>query len=248
MIFVKDLIKSRYKEELTLKLRTYYTAVGRFVKHHDPDGGTYPVVYVGQREHLLDLQEMAVWSALNWRLADYQQLEHHYDALAKELHLLEPRTLENCLHRLEVRGLVASGTGESDLDALYDLLSELYVVSISESLLLRAATFVKLTLWDGVPLSTAKRLFQRRQMNAYEKQIMALSKQALLSTAELVKCMEVGISDFTSDDAIVDALYNDDDTTSENIRYLMLHAGSRTPVTLAVANLCLGKQILFERV
>ena len=85
-------------------------------------------------------------------------------------------------------------------------------------------------------------------MNAYEKQIMALSKQALLSTAELVKCMEVGISDLTSDDAVVDALYNDDDTTSENIRYLMLHAGSRMPVTLAVANLCLGKQILFERV
>lgn len=64
-----------------MKLRTYYTAVGRLVKQHDPNGGAYPVVYVGQREHLLDLQEMAVWSALNWRFADYQQVEHHYDAL-----------------------------------------------------------------------------------------------------------------------------------------------------------------------
>ena len=89
--------------------RTYYTAVGRFTKRHDADGNTYPVVYVNQQEYLLDLQEMAVWTALTWRLSDFRQLERKYDLLARELHLLEPRTLENCLRHLEVRGLVASG-------------------------------------------------------------------------------------------------------------------------------------------
>lgn len=231
-----------------MEMRTYYTAVGRFVKQHDADGNTYPVVYVCQRENMLDLQEMAVWSALNWRLADFRQLERKYDPLARELHLMEPRTLENCLHRLEVRGLVASGSGESDLEALYDLLSGLYVVPISESLLLRTATFLKLTLRDGVPFSTAKCLFQRPKMDEYEKRVLALSRQALLSTAELIKCVEVGISNLTSGDQVVDTLYNDDETTSENIRYLMLHASSRASVTLAVANLCLSKQIIFERV
>ena len=231
-----------------MKKRTYYTAVGRFVKRHDADGNPYPVIYVNQKEHLLDLQEMAVWTALNWRLADFRQLECKYDLLARELHLLEPRTLENCLHRLVVRGLAASGSGESDLEALYDLLGGLYVVPISESLLLRIATFAKLTLLDGVPCSTAKRLFQRRPMDEYEKRVMALSRQALLSTAELVKCAELGISDLASGEQVMDALYNDADTTSENIQYLMLHADSRAPVTLAVANLCLSKQIIFERV
>ena len=86
--------------------RTYYTAVGRFTKRHDADGNTYPVIYVNQQEHLLDLQEMAVWTALTWRLSDFRQLERKYDLLARELHLLEPRTLENCLRHLEVRGLV----------------------------------------------------------------------------------------------------------------------------------------------
>ena len=100
--------------------RTYYTAVGRFAKQHDVDGNAYPVVYISRQEHLLDLQEMAVWTALNWRLADFRQLERKYDLLARDLHLIEPRTLENCLHRLEMRGLVASGSGESDLDALYE--------------------------------------------------------------------------------------------------------------------------------
>ena len=57
-----------------MEMRTYYTAVGRFVKQHDADGNTYPVVYVSQRENMLDLQEMAVWTALNWRLADFRHL------------------------------------------------------------------------------------------------------------------------------------------------------------------------------
>ena len=97
-----------------MEMRTYYTAVGRFVKQHDADGNTYPVVYVSQRENMLDLQEMAVWTALNWRLADFRQLARKYDPLARELHLMEPRTLENCLHRLEVppwRIRVHSDTG-----------------------------------------------------------------------------------------------------------------------------------------
>ena len=59
-----------------MEKRTYYTAVGRFVKQHDADGNTYPVVYVSKRENMLDLQEMAVWTALNWRLADFRQLEY----------------------------------------------------------------------------------------------------------------------------------------------------------------------------
>lgn len=231
-----------------MEKRTYYTAVGRFVKQHDADGNTYPVVYVNQQENVMDLQEMAVWSALTWRLADFHQLARKYSALAHELHLMERRTLENCLHRLEVRGLVASGSGDDDLEALYDLLAGLYVVPISESLPLRVATFVKLVLRDGMPFSTAKCLFQNRRMSDYEKYVMTLSRQALLSTAELIKCVEAGISNISSNEQVVDILYNDDDTTSENIRYLMLHASSRVSVTLAVANLCLGKQIIFERV
>lgn len=231
-----------------MEKRTYYTAVGRFTKRHDADGNTYPVVYVNQQEHLLDLQEMAVWTALTWRLSDFRQLERKYDLLARELHLLEPRTLENCLHHLEVRGLVASGSGEDDLEALYDLLGGLYVVPISESLLLRVATFAKLTFLGGVPFSTTKNLFQRRKMDECENRILALSRQALLSTAELVKCVELGIFDLSSGERVIDALYDDVDTTSDNIRYLMLSADSRASVTLAVANLCLGKQIIFERV
>ena len=68
---------------------------------------------------------------------------------------------------------------------------------------------------------------------------MELARQALLSTAELIKCAEVGARDVSTGEKIMEALYNDDDTTSENIMYEMLNAKHREPVTLAGANLYL---------
>ena len=123
----------------------------------------------------------------------------------------------------------------------------LYVVPISESIPLRAVTFLKMVLLDGVTVSQAKLLFQRDRPNQREAQVLALSKQALLSTAELIKCAEAGVSDLSTDQKVMAALYNDDFTTCDNIRWEMMQAGSREDVTLAVANLYLRKQIIFER-
>lgn len=77
---------------------------------------------------------------------------------------------------------------------------------------------------------------------------MALSRQALLSTAELIKCAELGVRDVSTDEKLMDVLYNDDTTTSDNIPDMMLVAKSREYVTAAVANLYLRKQIIFQRV
>jgi len=157
------------------------------------------------------------------------------------------RTLDNCLNRLEVRGLIARGVGDTDFDALYDLLGGLYVVPLPESLPMRLAAFGKLLL-DGVPFAKARHLFQKDRPSEREAQVMALSRQALLSTAELVKCAEVGVRDISTDEKLMDALYNDDDTTSDNISCLMRLSAKSQAVTLAVANLYLRQQIIFERI
>ena len=126
--------------------------------------------------------------------------------MARELQLTEYRTFENCLHRLEVRELIASGTGDTDIDALYNFLCSLYIVPVSESLPLRIVAFLKM-LFQGVPFSKAKRLFTRVPLSAQEAQILGLSKQALLSTAELIKCVDLGVTDLSTGNKIMDALY-----------------------------------------
>ena len=228
------------------KQSIYYAAVGHFRQKTDETGRTYPIILVNQEEHIVDIQEMAVWTILNWRFLTFGQIEERYDQMAKDLPAAR-RTLDTCLNRLEVRGLIARGSGDDDFEALYNLLGELYVVPISESLPLKLATFAKLIL-DGVSFSTASRLFRKDTPNQRETQVMALSRQALLSTAELIKCVEVGATDVSTDEKVMAALIDDDYTSSDSIAFEMLQAEQRVPVTTAVANLYLRKQIVFERV
>lgn len=228
------------------KKSTYYTAVGHFRRRTDASGRSYPVILVNQEEHMADTQEMAVWSILNWRFLCLEQIETKYGQLAGDLPPAR-RTLETCLNRLEMRGLIARGVGGTDFEALYDLLGELYVIPISESLPLRLATFGKLLL-DGVPFSRAKQLFQKDKPSQREAQVMALSRQALLSTAELIKCAEVGATDVSTDEKLMTALIDNDYTSSDSIAFEMLESEQRIPVTMAVANLYLRKQVVLDRV
>ena len=228
--------------------RTYYTAVGHFRRRINGLGRSCPVIIINEQEYDVDIQEMALWTALNWRLLDFPQVEAEYNKLNQDCVIPALRTLENCLGRLCTRGLVASGTGATDFEALYDLLGGLYVSPLSENLLRRLAEFLKLTVLRGVPVSQARKLFQKDQPSEEEAQVMALSRQALLSTAELVKCAELGVRDVSTDEKLIDALYNDETTTSDNIADMMLTAESRQWVTAAVANLYLRKQIIFQRV
>ena len=232
---------------MKMRRRTLYTAVGHFKKVVTRDGA-YPVVLVNRQEYRMDPQEMTVWSILNWRLLDAQGVEAHYEPMFRSLRLEERRTLENCLGRLVTRGLVAAGHGETDFEALYDLLGSLYVVPISESLLLRTVTFLKMFLLDSVPFARAKQIFHKVQLSEGEARVMALARQALLSTAELIRCVELGVTDVSSDEKVMDTLYSDADATSDTMGDLMRASQSREPVTLSVANLCLHKQIIFERV
>ena len=225
-----------------MNTHTYYTALGHFRRRTTGLGRSYPVIIINQQEYDVDIQEMALWTALNWRLLDFPQVRAEYEKLEQDCVIPARRTLENCLGRLCTRGLVASGTGGTDFETLYDLLGGLYVSPLSESLPLRLAAFLKLTVLKGVSISKARELLQKDRPSEEEAQVMALSRQALLSTAEL------GVRDISIDEKLMDALYNDEDTTSDNIADMMLTAKSRERITAAVANLYLRKQIIFQRV
>lgn len=223
-----------------------YTAVGHFRRKRNADGQSYPVILVNREEFPVDMQEMTVWTALSWRFLDLDQLEREYDTLAWECGVQPRRTLEDCLYRLVARGLVASGAGDTDFDALYDLLGGLYVTPLSENPLFRLAVFLKLTVLRGVPFSKAQVLLRKERLNEAEAQVMALARQELLSTAELIKCVEMGVEDISTTQKLLDALYDDEDTTSFNMSFKMQSAESRKAVTMAVANLYLRKQIVFQ--
>ena len=76
---------------------------------------------------------------------------------------------------------------------------------------------------------------------------MLLANQAILSTVEIIKCAELNAFEFCSEDELIDALYHDEYTTSENIAHSVRFLPQCRPVIVSVANLYLRRQIIFER-
>lgn len=228
--------------------KKYYTAVGHFRRKTTANGQSYPVILINREEYPVDMQEMTVWTALSWQLLDFEKLEKEYDRLSWECGVQPRRTLYNCLQRLLARGLVACGAGDTDFEALYDLIGGLYVAPLSESLFLRLAAFVKLIVCRGISVSRAMELFRKDRPSDVEARIMALARQELLSTAELVKCEELGVKSVSTGEMLMTTLYDDDNSTSDNMPDLMRTAKNRESVTMAVASLYLRKQIIFQRV
>lgn len=227
---------------------TLYTAVGRFERKTDAYGRSCPVIKLGHSEYMVDLQEMVIWTCLNWRIVKKEEIYGLYEKACQGNVFLTERSLDSCISRLLIRGLLVSGTGETDYDALYDLLSTMYIIPANGSFLLRLFSFCKLTLVNHVPFSATKKLFMKDKRTAREEQVMQLARQALLSTAEIIKCMEKDIRHLPDEESILNNLYDDPDTTSDNIGFTVKSASSSKAVTLAVANLYLRQQIIFERI
>ena len=150
------------------------------------------------------------------------------------------------MYHLTQQGLVAEGTGDIGTDALYDLISELYVVPVSENVFMRLLSFVRLT-FDKVPFSSTKRILYRDKRSKSEKKVMRIVNQATFSTAEIIKCVETDKLRFTSDEDILDALYADEYTNADNISYIAKSSPARGTVISDVANLYLRQQIIFGR-
>lgn len=231
-----------------MAVKTLYTAMGRFERRRNGCGRSCPIIVLGRKDYMVDMQEMVVWACLNWRIVKREEIEQLYQKTASGAAIDPDRTLNGCIDRLLIRGLLVSGSGETEYDALYDLLSTMYIIPAAGNLFLRSLSFLKLTLLNGVPFSAAGRLFRRDPRTAAEEQVVRLAKQALLSTVEIIKCVEKDIRRLPREESIVSALYDDQDTTSDNIASMVKSSPSSRDVILSVANLYLRQQIIFERV
>ena len=224
-----------------------YTAVGKFHVKGSIGSMRCPLVTIGGREFILDMQEMMLWTVLNWRILTEDEIYLLYEKKVQETGFMSARSAEECVRRLVQRGLIAKGSGDTGADALYNLLSELYVIPISENLFLRMISFIRLTLFSRLPYSVTKKIFSKDKRNDSEKKVMRLANRAILSTAEIIKCIDQNMLSFATDEDLLDVLYHDEYTTSDNIAYAVRSLPQCRPVITSIANLYLRKQIIFER-
>lgn len=229
-------------------MKQWYTAVGKLRLHREWDGTKLPAIVLNGEEVMLDIQEFLLWSALNWRIVSGRELPALYQDRLRETGTVFSRSLAACVSRMKQRGILAEGTGGTEEEALYDLLADLYVAPVPESVLLRFLAMLRFGYEGRLSRASVRQLFHRDRRNQEEKQVMRLSKQMLLSTAELVKCFHREKWSFCCEEEMLDTLYDDDDTTSYNIAEKAGKYPERREVLAAVANLYLRKQIILERI
>lgn len=228
-------------------MKMLYTAVGIFKLKNQGKNNVYPTVILSGNECRLDVQEMMIWSALNWRITDDKKLYTYYSEQEKKSGVVFSRSYTDTLNRLIVRGLVASGRGENGEEALYDLISGLYIIPLYQSPFIRIISFLRMVFIFKLPYEKAKVLFERDKKNKNERRIMKLAFSAPMSTAEIVKCMDKNIDFILNEDDVMEFLYDDKFITSENIAESVRGLSSVRTVLTAVSNLYLRRQILFER-
>ena len=124
-------------------MKMLYTANGRYIRCCTEEG-TRPVIIVCEKEYEVDVQEFMLWSILNWRILREEEISSFYEKMASSSNVTIHRSWQDCVQRLLVRGLLVVGTGDTEYDALYDLLSCRFIIPIGAAWPLRVLLFLKL--------------------------------------------------------------------------------------------------------
>ena len=198
-----------------MTMQTLYTANGNLIRRRTPDG-VVPVIRICQDEYEVDQQELLVWALLNWRIVTFAQIGPLYEKANRQNPLPTSRSWQDCTHRLLTRGLLISGIGNTEYDALYNLLARRFVRPVSGGLVSTVLAFLRVTLFDGISLRTALTLFRMDHRNASERKVMRLAKQVPLSCAEIIQCLNLGVRVIPSEDAVMEALYTEPSLTCDN--------------------------------
>lgn len=225
---------------------TFYTAVGRYVLRKDDQGQQYPEVITHGNGSILNVAEMIIWSSLLWKVSTYDELKSEYMEKSRSGNVSGQYDFDHYLNRLQQRGLVVSGRDYVGVDAIYNLFSRLYVIPITSSMLAKIIAFIGLS-FKGVPLRITKNIFRSDNLSQDERQVLQIARQQMLSTAELIRCVQLGVTDVRTNDQLLNAIYADEDTNSDNINISSRFTEAQRPVLQAVANLYLKKQILLEK-
>ena len=172
-------------------MKMLYTANGRYIRCCTEEG-TRPVIIVCEKEYEVDVQEFMLWSILNWRILREDEIGSYYEKMVSNINVTIHRSWQDCVQRLLVRGLIVAGTGDTEYDALYDLLACRFIIPIGAAWPLRVLSFLKLTFLEGISWKITRRLFHVDARSSCEKKVIRLARQTPLSCAEIIKSMLPG--------------------------------------------------------
>ncbi len=227
-------------------MMTLYTAIGNLKIKRDEMGNPVPVVINNRQEYGLSEHELILWSCLAFQILQIYELEKTYAKRLTDSGRPEGLSFSHYLNRLLLRGLIVKGDGLTGVDALYRLLGKLHIQPTAHRFSVRLFTCIQLYLEGKIKLHDFRRYLKKEKCEPMEETVLELAKATDLTTAELLACVEQGIS-AKSTKEVWNLLYEDTDATYESLvdEAQLLHI--QYPVLQAIGSLYLNKQISFQQ-
>lgn len=176
---------------------------------------------------------------------DKETLEREYSRRKAKNRIFNDVSFEQTLQRLEVRGLVVSGTDYLAIDALYGLIGNLKIHPVKMRLYDKLKSIAYLYFSEGIPFKKCFNLYFGEQTTSDEKNILKLSSRIGITASEIIRCAENDVKNIKSEDELMEKIYGDSETyetISTNSRFSEVKAD----IIKAVAGLYLKKKIIFE--
>ncbi len=225
-------------------MMTFYTAVGSY-QFKLENGRHMPYILRMGRLEPVSVPEFFIWSHLLWEVETYYEIRKDYMSLSGTLGVHLP-DFDQALNMLVKRKLVAKGIGYTGEDALYDMLSGVFVLPVQSVGMHRLGTIVK-TLFKGkITVLDALRLLKPEPVVGEELRVLKLVRQTPLSVSELIRCFDYGVRRVRTPDMVIDAIYTEEEDTQERIRIASRQSEHRTQVLQAAANLYLRHRVMLD--
>ena len=107
-------------------MMTFYAAVGSY-RIKNQNGRKVPYIQKLGKLHLVSIPEFMIWSTLLWEVMTYDELKRQYEDMVHGLDAKLP-AFDEMLNLLIKRKLVVKGLGYTGRDALFNMLSDAFVI------------------------------------------------------------------------------------------------------------------------
>ena len=223
-------------------MMTFYAAIGTY-RIRTENGHKVPYIQKLGKLYPISIPEFVIWSTLLWEVMTYDELKKHYDEQIRELKGNRP-SFDELLSMLAKRKLIVKGMGYTGVDALYNMLSDAFVIPFRISGGRRLWSVLK--LWHNGKISAhqACKILKTRVSTKMEDRVMRLVEQTPLSTAEIIRCVERGIEDVSTADKVIAGVYPDSaQATIANEEFMSEYSND---VLEAISNLYLNHEVVLE--
>ena len=185
----------------------YFVTKGKLVVRNGE-----PLVVVSGEEKALSKSEFVLWTSLHWNVMNKESLKAEFDRRMKKYHMCGDVSFEQTLNRLQTRSLIVSKSDYLAIDALYNLVKDLYVVPLGTvNKFKRAIMFSYMFFIKGIPLYKCREVTENFNINDLEKQIINFAKRLKVSSAELIRINDKNLWDIKSEDDIVPLVYDENE-------------------------------------